>query len=81
MKISYPKYNRKTIKRVEHVLKSGRVNYWTGKECKNFEKEFSKYIGNKYAVTVSNGSVALELALKALNLKKKMRLLFPLDLL
>lgn len=71
MKISYPKYNRKTIKRVEHVLKSGRVNYWTGKECKNFEKEFSKYIGNKYAVTVSNGSVALELALKALNLKKK----------
>ena len=35
-----------------------------------FEKEFSKYLGNKYSITLSNGSVALELALKALKLKK-----------
>ena len=71
MKLSYPYYNQDTIKKVQQVLKSGRVNYWTGKECTDFEKEFSKYIGNKHAITVSNGSVALELALKALNLKKK----------
>jgi len=70
MKLSYPNYDKNTLKRVRNVLKSGRVNYWTGDECKRFEKEFSKSIGNKYAITVSNGSVALELALKTLNLKK-----------
>jgi dTDP-4-amino-4,6-dideoxygalactose transaminase len=71
MKLSYPNFDKHTLKRVNDVLKSGRVNYWTGNECKNFEKEFSKYIGNKYGITVSNGSVALELALKSLGLKKK----------
>ena len=66
-----PFYSDKTIKKVGALLKSGKVNYWTGNECKKFEKEFSNYIGNKYAVTLSNGSVALELALKVLNLKKR----------
>ena len=68
---SYPNFDKSILKKVEQVLKSGRVNYWTGKECIKFEKEFSKYIGNKYAASLSNGSVALELALKALDLKKK----------
>ena len=71
MKLSYPNFDKPILKKVEQVLKSGRVNYWTGKECIKFEKEFSKYIGNKYAASLSNGSVALELALKALDLKKK----------
>ena len=71
MMLSYPNFDKSILKKVEQVLKSGRVNYWTGKECIKFEKEFSKYIGNKYAASLSNGSVALELALKALDLKKK----------
>ena len=71
MKLSYPNFNQQTLKKISQVLKSGRVNYWTGNECKNFEKEFSQYHKVKYSVTVSNGSVALEIALKALNLKKK----------
>tara|TARA_A100001015_G_scaffold300593_1_gene386223 strand:+ start:1145 stop:2329 length:1185 start_codon:yes stop_codon:yes gene_type:complete len=70
MKLNYPNYNKKTLKKVQQVLRSGRVNYWTGNECKDFEKEFSKYVGNKYSITLSNGSVALELALKALRLEK-----------
>jgi dTDP-4-amino-4,6-dideoxygalactose transaminase len=70
VKLSYPNFNRNTLKRVQEVLKSGRVNYWTGNECKKFEKEFSNYVGNKYAIALSNGSVALEIALKALQLKK-----------
>jgi dTDP-4-amino-4,6-dideoxygalactose transaminase len=69
MKLSYPYFDKHTLKKVEQVLKSGRVNYWTGKECTNFEKEFSKYHNIKYSVAVSNGSVALEIVLKALNLK------------
>ena len=64
-----PFYSDKTIKKVAALLKSGKVNYWTGNECKKFEKEFSNYIGNKYAITLSNGSVAMELTLKVLNLK------------
>lgn len=71
MKLSYPNFNQQTLKKISQVLKSGRVNYWTGNECKNFEKEFSQYHKVKYSLTVSNGSVALEIALKALNLKKK----------
>ena len=70
MKLSYPYFNQNTQKRVQAVLKSGRVNYWTGNECKNFEKEFSNYHNVKYSIAVSNGSVALEIALKSLNLKK-----------
>ena len=70
MKLSYPNFDQNTLKKVQQVLKSGRVNYWTGNECKEFEKEFSNYHNVKYSLTVSNGSVALEIALKALNLKK-----------
>ena len=69
MKLSYPYFDKHTLKKVEQVLKSGRVNYWTGKECATFEKEFSNYHNIKYSVAVSNGSVALEIVLKALNLK------------
>ena len=63
-------YNQNQIKLVSKVLKSNKTNYWTGNECKNFEHEFSKYHKNKYSIAVSNGSVALDIALKALNLKK-----------
>jgi dTDP-4-amino-4,6-dideoxygalactose transaminase len=70
MNLKYPYFNQNSIKKVVNVLKSGRVNYWTGKECKIFEKEFSNYHKLLYSVTLSNGSVALELALRALNLKK-----------
>lgn len=66
----YPYYPPELIKRVNKILKSGKVNYWTGNEGLSFEKEFSRYVGNKYSIAVSNGSVALEIALKALSLKK-----------
>ena len=70
MKLTYPKFNSITLRKVDKILKSGKVNYWTGGECKKFEKEFSEYIGKKFAITLSNGSVALELASKAMNLKE-----------
>jgi dTDP-4-amino-4,6-dideoxygalactose transaminase len=63
-------YNNKQIKLVSNILKKNKTNYWTGKECKNFEKKFSNYHDIKYSIAVSNGSVALEIALKALNLRK-----------
>jgi dTDP-4-amino-4,6-dideoxygalactose transaminase len=48
------------------VLRSGKVNYWTGEEGRLFEKEFADYSDCKYAVALANGTVALELALYAL---------------
>ena len=65
-----PFYSSKSIQKIGAILKSGKVNYWTGNECKKFEKEFSSYIGNKYSITLTNGSAALEISLQSLNLKK-----------
>ena len=62
-------YNKSIINKVSKILSNNKVNYWTGKECKIFEQDISNYLGNKYSVAVSNGSVALEIALKSLNLK------------
>ena len=56
------------IEAVERVLRSGNVNQWTGSEVTGFEKEYADYVGVKYAVALANGSVALELALKALGI-------------
>ena len=61
-------YDKHQINSVINILKKNKTNYWTGTECKKFEKEFSNYHKNKYSIAVSNGSVALELSLKALNL-------------
>ena len=47
------------------VLRSGKVNYWTGEEGRLFEKEFAAFIGCKHAIALANGTVALELALRA----------------
>ncbi len=63
-------YNKDQIKLVSNILDKNRTNYWTGSECKNFEKEFSDYHKVKYSVAVSNGSVALEIAIRSLNLVK-----------
>jgi len=65
--MEWPKYTNEEIKKVSEVIKSGKVNYWTGNEVKNFEKEFSKFIGNKYSIAVCNATLALETALLALN--------------
>jgi dTDP-4-amino-4,6-dideoxygalactose transaminase len=48
------------------VLLSNKVNYWTGTECREFEKEFAQWAEVSYAVALSNGTLALDLALKAL---------------
>jgi dTDP-4-amino-4,6-dideoxygalactose transaminase len=58
------------IARVVGVLRSGKINYWTGPETQKFEKEFANFIGTKYAVALANGTVALEAALYAFDIGK-----------
>ena len=64
----WPHFDSDEKKAVQRVLSSGKVNYWTGTECREFEKEFAEYCRVKYAVAVFNGTVALELALYALGI-------------
>lgn len=53
---------------VRSVLLSNKVNYWTGQECRQFETEFAAWCGTKYAIATTNGTLALDLALKALGI-------------
>jgi len=62
----WPIFSKEEIDAASKVLASGKVNYWTGGEGKEFEKEFAALCNTKYAVAVSNGTAALELALAAL---------------
>lgn len=64
----WPVFAADEIDAAIRVLASGRVNYWTGDECAAFEREFAAAIGVRYAIALANGTVALELALKALGI-------------
>lgn len=62
----WPSFTQAEADAVSNVLLSNKVNYWTGQECREFEKEFAQFAGTQHAVAVANGTVALDLALKAL---------------
>ena len=64
----WPSFTQVEADAVSKVLLSNKVNYWTGQECREFEKEFAQFAGTEYAVAVANGTVALDLALKALDI-------------
>jgi dTDP-4-amino-4,6-dideoxygalactose transaminase len=64
----WPDFSEDEVSAACAVLRSGKVNYWTGDEGVMFEKEFASYIGTRYAVAVSNGTVALELAMRAMGI-------------
>lgn len=63
----WPSYTEEEADAIASVLKSNRVNYWTGEECRKFEREFAEWTGVPYAVSVANGTLALDLALDALD--------------
>jgi dTDP-4-amino-4,6-dideoxygalactose transaminase len=63
---SWPRFAEDEVQAATEVLRSGRVNYWTGSEGRLFEAEFAAFAGCAHAVAVANGTVALELALRAL---------------
>lgn len=65
----WPSFSEDEANAVKKIILSNKVNYWTGEECRIFEKEFAKFTNCKYAVALSNGTVALDLALKAINIK------------
>lgn len=64
----WPSFSLEEVEVVQRVLMSGRVNYWTGGECREFENEFATWAGARHAVALANGTLALDIALKALNI-------------
>lgn len=64
----WPHYSQAEIAAVTRVLASGKVNYWTGTECRDFEAEFAHWVGTRHAIALANGTVALDLALKGLGI-------------
>jgi dTDP-4-amino-4,6-dideoxygalactose transaminase len=64
----WPSFSGAEVDAVAEVLRSGRVNYWTGSHCREFECEFSAWVDTSYAVALANGTVAIDLALRALEI-------------
>ncbi len=62
----WPAFSEAEVAAVSAVMRSNKVNYWTGQECRAFEKEFAAWSGAAYAIALTNGTVALDLALHGL---------------
>ena len=64
----WPSFTTEEADAVRDVLLSNKVNYWTGTECRAFEKEYAAWAGTRYAVALANGTLALDVALHALGI-------------
>lgn len=67
-KAPWPFFEKDEVVAAAAVLQSGKVNQWTGKEVERFQTEFADYCGVRHAIALANGTLALELALKALEI-------------
>jgi dTDP-4-amino-4,6-dideoxygalactose transaminase len=64
----WPSFTADEADAVARVVLSNKVNYWTGSECREFEKEFAAWSGVPHAVALANGTLALDVAIKALGI-------------
>jgi dTDP-4-amino-4,6-dideoxygalactose transaminase len=64
----WPSFTQEEADAVSRVLLSNKVNYWTGQEGREFEREFAAFAGTDYAIAVANGTLALDLALQGLGI-------------
>lgn len=64
----WPSFTEEEANAARDVILSNKVNYWTGQECREFEKEFAAWAGTDHAVALANGTLALDVALIALDI-------------
>ncbi len=64
----WPSFTVEEADAVQRVIMSNKVNYWTGTETREFEKEFAAWCGTAHAVALANGTLALDVALKVLGI-------------
>lgn len=74
--VAEPDIGEDELKNVTEAVKSGWVSS-KGKYIKEFESEFSKFIGTKHGIAVSSGTAALHLALAALNIGRGDNVILP----
>lgn len=67
-KSSWPAFTAEEVDAVAEVIRSNKVNYWTGTIGRAFEREFVAWTGSRHAVALANGTLALDVALKALGI-------------
>ncbi|WP_374302863.1 DegT/DnrJ/EryC1/StrS family aminotransferase, partial [Paracoccus sp. (in: a-proteobacteria)] len=65
----WPIYDDEQIEAVAAVLRSGRVNAWTGPDVSAFERAYEQATGARFAIAMANGSVTMDAALQALDLR------------
>ena len=65
---AWPQFDENAIRAVEEVLRSGKVNYWTGRKGMEFEQKFAEWQGSRYAISTATGTSALHVALTALGI-------------
>lgn len=66
--IGWPQFDENAINSVVNVLRSGKVNYWTGRKGMEFEKRYAEWQGSQYAISTTNGTAALHVALNSLGI-------------
>lgn len=64
----WPSFTQEEADAVSRTLLSNKVNYWTGTECREFEKEFAAWADAAHGLAVANGTLALDVILKGLNI-------------
>ncbi len=73
--IAKPSIDGQEIENVARVLESGLLA--SGEWVQRFEHEFAEYMGTAYAVSTTNGTTALDIALKALDIKRGDEVIVP----
>ncbi|MCU1247628.1 MAG: Glutamine--scyllo-inositol transaminase [Edaphobacter sp.] len=73
----WPSMSEDEVEAASAVLRSGKLNYWTGEEVRQFENEFASFTGCRHAIAVANGTVALELALYSLGMGANDEVIVP----
>jgi len=64
----WPDFTEEEVEAAAAVIRSNKVNYWTGTECRLFEHEFAQWVGTKKAIALANGTLALDVILKGLGI-------------
>ncbi len=62
---TWPNFGASERDAVLRALDSGHLTYWSGNEGRHLEAEFASACGRTHAIAVANGTLALELALRA----------------
>jgi len=64
----WPQFAKETLEDIQEPIRNGKVNYWTGPKGMEFEEQWAKWNGSKYAISCTNGTAALHIAIASLNI-------------